>query len=181
MKHCQTQSPAKRQSNLSFHQGSYWKCPFSNRGFTLIELLVVTIIVSILAAVSIPNLIAQIGKARETEAKNQLGTLSRSQEVFHFEKQIFASSLAELSLPGSINAKYYDYQEPLAITNLVQGVEHKASALPISQDSVRNYTAGVYFDSGLYVIIVCQSNEINGTVDAPNTHDGDCNGGTKLE
>ncbi|MGL4884096.1 MAG: type IV pilin protein, partial [Waterburya sp.] len=39
-----------------------------NQGFTLIELLVVTIMVGVLAAISLPNLLAQIGKARETEA-----------------------------------------------------------------------------------------------------------------
>ena len=92
MKDYQAKSKAKWQRYLSPQQ--------QEKAFTLIELIVVIIILGILAAIAFPNLINQIGKARETEAKNQLGSLLRAQQAFHLEKKVFADSLDKLSLTG---------------------------------------------------------------------------------
>ena len=151
------------------------------RAFTLIELLVVTVIVGILAAVSLPNLIDQVGKARETEAKNQLGSMSRAQQAFHVEKQVFANSLNELSLTGSFTGEYYEYLEPDTQVDFATQVEHKANAWDASKDRVRNYAVGIYFNAGVYDIIICQSDEVGGVVDVPDTSSGTCIGGAKLK
>jgi type IV pilus assembly protein PilA len=173
MKYRQTQSQAKWQGNLLLQQG--------DKGFTLIELLVVTIIVGILAAISIPNFINQIGKARETEAKNQLGTMARAQEAYHFEKGQFADSLDKLALTGSFTSKYYDYLAPVTTTDFASQVKHEATAKFPLQDRVRDYAAGVYFGGGLYSIIICQSDAIPGAVDAPDTPADSCSGGIQIE
>ncbi|PSP17687.1 MAG: hypothetical protein BRC52_13230, partial [Cyanobacteria bacterium SW_5_48_44] len=52
----------------------------SNAGFTLIELLVVIIIVGVLSAIALPTFLDQAGKARESEAKTNLGALNRGQQ-----------------------------------------------------------------------------------------------------
>jgi len=80
------------------------------QGFTLIELLVVIIIVGVLAAVSIPNLIAQISKARETEARSSLGTISRGQKAYHYQHGTFYNgSKLDLFLNADPSDNYYSF------------------------------------------------------------------------
>ena len=54
------------------------KCKTKNSGFTLVELMVVAVIVSILAAVSIPLMTANKKRAMATEAEAGLGSARTS-------------------------------------------------------------------------------------------------------
>lgn len=154
----------------------------AQKGFTLIELLVVTIIVGILAAISIPNLINSIGKARESEAASNLGTLSRSQQAYHFETQIFADTMEKLGSNIALNASYYTFADPLVANQTL--AKHQAIAINAGQSQVRNYASGIYYDlaTGSYDIAICRAIGINQVVEAPNINTGDCtNGGRRLD
>lgn len=161
----------KKYSNLNYQQG-----------FTLIELLVVVIIVGILAAIATPSLLGNIGKSRESEATINLGTLSRSQQGYHFENQQFADTLNKLSNNVALNTKYYNFPDPGAASNIL--VKHQAIPLNVGFNQIRNYTSGVYFDnlSGDFDIVICQGQSINAAVDVPATASGSCtNGGKKIK
>jgi prepilin-type N-terminal cleavage/methylation domain-containing protein len=127
-------------------------------GFTLIELLVVVIIIGVLAAVALPNLLGQVGKARESEAKNAMGTLNRAQQAFHFEKQSFATAdstalaAADNLLGTVITSQYFDIATATG--------DSTAAARTPSKDGVRSYSGSIAFGGGAYTSAVCQSQNI---------------------
>lgn len=72
-----------------------------SQGFTLIELLVTVIIISILAAIALPNLLQQSNQAKQLEAKQNLAAVNRAQAAFRLDRDQFASAFDDLGL-GSL-------------------------------------------------------------------------------
>ena len=146
----------------------------ANQGFTLIELLVVIIITGILSAVALPVFFRQVGKARETEAKQNLSSIAYAQQSYHFEKQQFATNVTQLDVTFP-NQEYYT----LATGTVANGMRHQAQAKTSYQSQVRNYATGIYFNAGAYDIVLCQAADVNTAVNAPTSNTGNCtNGGT---
>jgi type IV pilus assembly protein PilA len=70
----------------------------SEKGFTLVELLVVIIIIGILAAIALPNFLNQGAKAKQTEAKQNIGMTNRVQTVYRSENNAFADTFDKLAM-----------------------------------------------------------------------------------
>ena len=151
-----------------------------DRGFTLIELLVVVIVVGILSAVALPNLLGQVGKSRESEAKSNLGSIARSQQVYHYEKQVFADTLSKLDTANSFVGEYYNYPDPNVANNSL--VKHRATSTDPTNNVTRDYAIGIYYAAGAYDFTFCQAATVADTVEAPNSLEDDCsNGGFKIK
>jgi len=102
-----------------------------DQGFTLIELLVVIIIIGILSAIALPSFLNQANKAKQSEAKQYVGTLNRVQQAYYLEKSEFASDLTDLADPVPSETDNYAYilSSATASGNAISYGTSKAAAL----------------------------------------------------
>ncbi len=78
----------------------------SKKGFTLIELMIVVAIIGILAAIAIPNFLNYQCKAKQSEAKSNLGNIRTQQEAFRAENDTYADTVADVGFTTVGSARY---------------------------------------------------------------------------
>ena len=130
-----------------------------DKGFTLIELLVVIIIIGILSAIALPSFLNQAAKAKQTEAKNYVGSTNRAQQAYRIEKPKFAGTWSDLEI--GIPDKTQDYTYTLGAGNETTATVTAEAADP----SLKDYTGGVVVlkDSGQTSVGACQTKKAGGT------------------
>jgi len=78
----------------------------SEKGFTLIELMIVVAIIGILAAIAIPNFMNYQCKAKQSEAKVNLGNIRTAEEAYYAEYDNYTTSLTDIGFDTKGTAKY---------------------------------------------------------------------------
>ena len=131
-------------SNFKFKLLSHLTNKKEEKGFTLIELLVVVIIIGVLAAIALPNLLNQVGKARMSEGKSTLGAINRGQQVYRTENPQFTNDLTKLDTKVTTAGKFFDFSASGAN---VTDVKNVAAAKNVDGDNTTTITTDIKYDT----------------------------------
>ncbi len=141
----------------------------NNSGFTLIELLVVIIIIGILSAIALPAFLNQANKAKQSEAKTNVGSMVRGQQAFYAENGAFvvnASNFSELGLgiaTQTANYKYLLVASGDGVGNL--GIPIPKTGQAANQIAIKKYEGGAKIGKtqgtgeATTLTVVCEAND----------------------
>ena len=153
------------KSDLKVKYLQYLNKKKANAGFTLIELLVVIIIIGILSAIALPAFLNQANKAKQSEAKTNVGSMNRAQQAYLAENNDFVTDntdFAKLGLGIATQTPNYKYIiEEVVDLQVVNRGEPVQGATAV----VKAYAGGVEVDAiqgtgeATTVTILCEANQ----------------------
>jgi type IV pilus assembly protein PilA len=143
------------------------------KGFTLIELMIVVAIIGILAAIAIPNFLQYQARARQSEARTNLGGIFVSETAFLGEQGRYGSFQAiGFTLASSTNR--YTYRSPNAAgtggSTSTIGADLFQTNLPAVATELENVTVPSGSTSGAGVATTFTASAV-GNIDADSTRD----------
>ena len=148
-----------------------------DKGFTLIELLVVIIIIGILSAIALPSFLNQANKAKQSEAKQYVGSMNRSQQAKFAENGLFVvNSVDALGLGIKTQTTNYKYQVSGSGTTDAKNTADANVTAALRSYGGANVVSGSGTDAKTTIGVLCEFNggvqDMDPTQQGPNANCG---------
>lgn len=151
-------------TSLKYRLLAYLNQRKKETGFTLIELLVVIIIVGLLSAIALPTFLNQATRARESEGKTYVSTVTKAQEAYRVSYNTYSDDISPLEVGIETSTENYEYT--------LEADTQTASIVAEPDDAaLKGFSGGnMMANDGEFRSITCQS-EDPGTAVAPDLSD----------
>jgi len=137
-----------------------------DKGFTLIELLVVIIIIGILSAIALPSFLNQANKAKQSEAKQYVGSMNRSQQAKYAENGIFVTDTVEgLGMGIKTQTTNYTYDVEGSGTTDARNIGTAIVTATLRSYGGANVVSGSGTDAKTTIGVLCEFSGAVGTMD----------------
>jgi type IV pilus assembly protein PilA len=116
------------------------------------------VVLGVLASISLPSFLNQVGRARTSEATSNTGTILRAQQAYFLDKGKFANSFTELDAYARVSGKYYKYKTMRS----VNGVGAVVVATPV-EPNLPGVVGVAYTDKAgsKYTFQICVSEQLS--------------------
>jgi type IV pilus assembly protein PilA len=97
------------------------------------------VLLGIISAIALPSFLTQASKAKEAEARSNVGAMTRAQQAYHLEKGSFSNSIEGLSLgirPETENYRYQIVPQP--------GSKSVMMTAQAKSETLKSYTGAVF-------------------------------------
>lgn len=150
--------------NLKYCLLAYLNQKKKGAGFTLVELLVVIIIIGILSAIALPTFLNQATRARESEGKQYVGTVTRAQEAYRVSYNAYTEDITNLEVGIETSTENYDY-------TLNAGTQTASIIAEPVDTALKGFSGGnLMANNGEFRSLTCQS-ESPGSAAPPDLSD----------
>ncbi len=126
-------------------------------GFTLLELLVVTVVIGVLAAISIISMIGALDRAKQRSTMADMRTISRAIEAYNVDTSLLPDDSGGLA---ALVPQMVPYS-----TSVLPIIDHWGKAYSYSRDNSGNYTLESFGKDGINGDDITLSTKLDFTLD----------------
>ncbi|MGK7920990.1 MAG: type IV pilin-like G/H family protein [Trichodesmium sp.] len=135
----------------------YQKQPSKAGGIIAAILVGLIGLVFVLSLIAVPSFLNQANKAKQSEAKQYIGSMNKGQQAYYVEYGEFSDNISDLGLGISSETENYSYD--------ISKVRYRyvISTATAKDEQLKSYSAIVYVDDGTTTSMICETDEPSST------------------
>lgn len=132
----------------------YQKQPSKAGGIIAAILVSLIGLVFVLSLIALPSFLNQANKAKQSEAKQYIGSMNKGQQAYFVEKQEFSDNIYDLGLGIKSETTNYSYD-----ISKISSSRYVISTATAKDEQLKSYSGIVYVDDDITKSMICETDE----------------------